>query len=199
MLQSVVCELNESTNVDYSETSTQESVQQQSSQSQHHDGTSTDDAYLIAFTNLLPHINYCNKHILSTTLTAIGSMGTWFEHNTHALPNVVSLCLLGLKTESAVAQSASFALKDIVNDCDLATYADDIINTCHECLRNGTLLQHSYDIRLMAIIGLCVADLLKHNTQKAFNWINVILTPMVVKLEELSKLQVWSSLALVII
>ncbi len=67
MLQSVVCELNETTNIDCENSSSQIN--------EHARDGSADDAYLIAFTNLLPHINYCNKHILSTTLTSIGSMG----------------------------------------------------------------------------------------------------------------------------
>jgi hypothetical protein len=116
--------------------------------------------------------------------------GTWFERNTHALSNVISLCLLGLRAESLVAQSASFALKDIINDCDLALYADEIIKTCNECLQNGSLIQHSYDIRLMAIIGLSIADLLQHDIQKPYNWIDTIITPLLNKLDELSKLQV---------
>jgi hypothetical protein len=205
MLQSVVCELNETTNLDYENSANQIN--------EHPHGGSADDVYLIAFTNLLPHINYCNKHILSTTLTSIGSMGInilkyfsiaciklflflitiegmWFERNTHALSNVISLCLLGLKAEPTVAQSASFALKDIINDCDLILYADEIIKTCNECLQSGALLQHSYDIRLMAIIGLSIADLLQHDSQKSFNWINVIITPLIFKLDELSYLQV---------
>jgi hypothetical protein len=58
-----------------------------------------------------------------------GSLGNWLERNLQALPNAISLCLLGLRTE-AVTQSASFALKDIVNDCDLSSYAEQIIQTC---------------------------------------------------------------------
>ena len=53
MLQSVVSELNESYNPD--------------------DGVNVNDTYLISFVNLLPKINYVNKHILSTTLLAVGN------------------------------------------------------------------------------------------------------------------------------
>jgi hypothetical protein len=117
-------------------------------------------------------------------------LGTWFERNTHALSNVISLCLLGLKAEPGVAQSASFALKDIINDCDLTLYADEIIKTCNECLQNGSLLQHNYDIRLMAIISLAVSDMLQHDSNKSFNWINTIVAPLIVKLDDFSKMQV---------
>lgn len=58
-----------------------------------------------------------------------GSLGSWLERNVHMLPNAISLCLLGLKTES-VTQSASFAIKDIINDCNLAPYANQIISSC---------------------------------------------------------------------
>jgi hypothetical protein len=51
MLQSVVSELNESCSPDFSY---------------------NNDSYLISFMNLLPKIIYCNKHILSTTLLAVG-------------------------------------------------------------------------------------------------------------------------------
>ncbi len=52
MLQSVVSELNESYNPE--------------------DSVNLNDAFLISFVNLLPKINYVNKHILSTTLLAVG-------------------------------------------------------------------------------------------------------------------------------
>ena len=52
MLQSVVSELNESCSPDFS---------------------MNNDQYLVDFINLLPKINYSNKHILSTTLIAIGN------------------------------------------------------------------------------------------------------------------------------
>ena len=109
MLQSVVSELNESYNPDAT--------------------SNLNDAFLASFVNMLPKIKYVNKHVLSTTLLAVGSLGNWLERNNHVLPNAVSLCLLGLKTES-VTQSASFALKDIINECDLSAYADQIITTC---------------------------------------------------------------------
>jgi hypothetical protein len=139
--------------------------------------------------NILPHINYCNKHILSTTLMAIGSMGIWLENNPELLPNVISLCLLGLKTE-AVTQSASFALKDIINDCDLSKYADEVINGCDECLKSGTLV-NNYEVRLMSIIGLALSDLLNVDIQRAINWIDKIVNPYIVKLDELAKIQVY--------
>jgi hypothetical protein len=167
MLQSVVCELNESTNPEYN---------------------CSNDTYLVTFINLLPHINYCNKHILSTTLMAIGSMGTWLEHNVELLPNVISLCLLGLKTES-VTQSASFALKDIINDCDLSKYSDQVISACDECLKAGTLV-NNYEVRLMSIIGLSLSDLLNVDMQRAIGWINNVINPYIIKLDELARLQV---------
>lgn len=58
-----------------------------------------------------------------------GSLGSWLERNVQMLPNAISLCLLGLKTD-AVTQSASFAIKDIINDCNLAPYANQIISAC---------------------------------------------------------------------
>lgn len=112
MLQSVVSELNESCSPDFSY---------------------SNDVYLVTFVDLLPKIKYPNRHILSTTLLAVGSLGSWLERNPNVLPNAISLCLLGLKTE-AVTQSASFALKDIINDCDLSSYADQIISTCQVIL-----------------------------------------------------------------
>lgn len=187
MLQSVVSELNETTQV-HENSELNASVGNEFLHENSTTESNSNDIYLITFTNLLPHINYCNKHILSTTLQAVGSMGNWLEHNTQVLPNIISLCLLGLKTES-VTQSASFALKDIINDCDLSKYADDIINACNDCLKLGTLV-HNYEVRLMSIIGLALSDLLTVNLQHALNWINIIVNPYMVKLEELSKIQV---------
>ena len=125
MLQSVVSELNESCSADFT--------------------TQQNDQYLTDFVSLLPKINYSNKHILSTTLLAIGSLGNWLERNTQVLPNSISLCLLGLKTPS-VTQSASFALKDIIMECDLSLYADQIISTCQECLKGGVCGAQSYEV-----------------------------------------------------
>lgn len=52
MLQSVVSELNESCSPDFN---------------------NTNDPFLISFIEILPKINYSNKHILSTTLLAVGN------------------------------------------------------------------------------------------------------------------------------
>lgn len=166
MLQSVVSELNESCSADLS---------------------NSQDTFLISFVDLLPKINYSNKHILSTTLLSVGSLGSWLERNVHVLPNVISLCLLGLKTES-VTQSASFALKDIVNECDMCQYAEQIIQTCQECLKQGSLA-HNYEVRLISIIGLCLSDLLKVEMQRTIDWLFNIIEPYVQKLAELSQLQ----------
>lgn len=53
MLQSVVSELNESCSAEFSY---------------------ANDAYLTSFMEVLPRINYSNKHILSTTLLAVGRL-----------------------------------------------------------------------------------------------------------------------------
>ena len=168
MLQSVVSELNESCGTDF--------VNQQN------------DQYLIDFVNLLPKINYSNKHILSTTLLAIGSLGNWLERNTQVLPNSISLCLLGLKTDS-VTQSASFALKDIIMECDLSQYADQIISTCQECLKMGLCSAQNYEVRLMSIIGICISDLLQVDLDRSLNWLQLIIEPYIIKLDELGNLK----------
>ncbi|CAF0805984.1 unnamed protein product [Brachionus calyciflorus] len=166
MLQSVVSELNESCSPDFSY---------------------NNDIYLISFVDLIPKIKYSNKHILSTTLLAVGSLGSWLERNVNVLPNAISLCLLGLKTES-VTQSASFALKDIINDCDLSSYAEQIIATSQEALKSCTVAQN-YEIRLMSIIGMCLSDLLSVEYQRAINWLQNIVEPYIIKLTELSQLK----------
>jgi hypothetical protein len=167
MLQSVVSELNESFSPEFS---------------------FTNDNYLTNFINSLPRINYSNRHILSTTLLAVGSLGSWLERNTHLLQNAVSLSLLGLKTES-VTQSASFALKDIINDCELSAYADQIIITCQECLKmNG--VAHNYEVRLMSIIGLCLSDLLLIDLNRSLIWLQNIIEPYLIQLNELAHLSV---------
>jgi hypothetical protein len=163
MLQSVVSELNESTN-------TNESF--------------INDTYLVTFIDYLPRIKYSNKHILSTTLLAVGSLGSWFERNVNHLPNAISICLLGLKTET-VTQSASFALKDIISDCDLAGYSDQIITTCEECLAEANVAQN-YEVRLMSIIGLCLSDLFTIDTQRSFNWLNRLVEPYLQRLVHLA-------------
>jgi len=104
------------------------------------------------------------------------------------LQNAISLSLLGLKTES-VTQSASFALKDIINDCDLSNYSDQIISTCQECLNKG-VVAHNYEVRLMSIIGLCISDLLCLDVARAQVWLTQVLQPYILKLDELSKLTV---------
>jgi hypothetical protein len=168
MLQSVVSELNESCGTDF--------VNPQN------------DQYLIDFINLLPKINFANKHILSTTLLAIGSLGNWLERNTQVLPNSISLCLLGLKTDS-VTQSASFALKDIIMECDLSQYAVEIIRTCQECLKMGLCSAQNYEVRLMSIIGLCISDLLQVDLDGSLNLLQSIIEPYIIKLDELSNLK----------
>lgn len=166
MLQSVVSELNESCSPEFSY---------------------NNDTYLSTFMEFLPRINYSNKHILSTTLLAVGSLGSWLERNPQLLQNAISLSLLGLKTES-VTQSASFALKDIINDCDLSAYSDQIIMTCQECLKLGSVAQN-YEVRLMSIIGLCLSDLLCIDVTRSQTWLTQILEPYIIKLNELSLLK----------
>lgn len=60
MLQSVVSELNESCSPDFSY---------------------ANDVYLINFMDLLPKIKYSNKHILSTTLLAVGKQYSYYLTN----------------------------------------------------------------------------------------------------------------------
>lgn len=168
MLQSVVSELNESCGGDFA--------------------NQQNDQYLIDFINLLPKINYSNKHILSTTLLAIGSLGNWLQRNLQILPNSISLCLLGLKTDS-VTQSASFALKDIIMECDLSQYADQIISTCQECLKIGICAAQNYEVRLMSIIGICISDLLQVDLDRSLNWLQLIIEPYIIKLDELANLK----------
>ena len=103
------------------------------------------------------------------------------------LQNAISLCLMGLKTE-AVTQSASFALKDIINDCDLSMYASEIIQGCNECLRAGHVTQN-YEVRLMSIIGLCLSDLLVVDAQRSVQWLFSIADPYINKLSELAALK----------
>jgi hypothetical protein len=57
MLQSIVSELNESYSPEFS---------------------SINDGYLTSFVNILPKIKYVNKHVLSTTLLAVGNFSTKF-------------------------------------------------------------------------------------------------------------------------
>jgi hypothetical protein len=103
------------------------------------------------------------------------------------LPNAVSLCLLGLKSES-VTQSASFALKDIINECDLSAYADQIITTCQESLKSGQVA-HNYEVRLISICGMCVSDLLLIDYQRSISWLQLILEPYLAKLTDLAQLK----------
>lgn len=166
MLQSVVSELNESCSPEFSY---------------------NNDTFLSTFMEFLPRINYSNKHILSTTLLAVGSLGGWLDRNPQLLQNAISLSLLGLKTES-VTQSASFALKDIINDCDLSQFSDQIIQTCIECLKLGTVA-YNYEVRLMSIIGLCLSDLLCIDMARAQGWLDQIIEPYIIKLNELSQLK----------
>lgn len=114
-------------------------------------------------------------------------MGSWLERNPHLLQNAVSLSLLGLKTES-VTQSASFALKDIINDCELSSFADQIIITCQECLKMNAVA-HNYEVRLMSIIGLCLSDLLAVDLDRALVWLQTVIDPYLVKLNELAHLK----------
>ena len=64
MLQSVVSELNESCSAEF---------------------TYTNDTFLTSFMEVLPRINYSNKHILSTTLLAVGSLKFPFSRHGKAL------------------------------------------------------------------------------------------------------------------
>jgi hypothetical protein len=176
MLQSVVSELNETTSHD----------------NDNNESSSLNDQYLCQFVQLLPKINYSNKHILSTTLLAIGSLGSWLQRcaptSSCIMPNCVSLCLLGLRSPQ-VTQSASFALKDVIMECDLSSYAAEIIETCQQALGTAAPCQaQNYQVRLISIIGICLSDLIQVDLTRALTWLQLIIEPYLLKLNDLSQL-----------
>ncbi len=92
-----------------------------------------------------------------------------------------------------MSQSASFALKDIVNECDLSAYAEQIVLTCEEGLRIGIQTnQQNYQVRLMSIIGLCLSDWLRGaeqgQQQRCIDWMYGLVEPYFQKLSEMAQL-----------
>lgn len=63
-----------------------------------------------------------------------------------------------------------------------------LILTKKECLKLGTVA-HNYEVRLMSIIGLCLSDLLLVDKARCQNWLEQILEPYLIKLNELSQLK----------
>jgi hypothetical protein len=57
-----------------------------------------------------------------------------------------------------------------------------------ECLKMGSIT-HNYEVRLMAIIGLCISDLLLVDLDRSLNWLQAILEPYLAKLAELAQLK----------
>lgn len=50
-------------------------------------------------------------------------------------------------------------------------------------------LAHNYEVRLMSIIGLCLSDLLVVDLDRALVWLQTVIDPYLVKLNELAHLK----------
>jgi hypothetical protein len=57
-----------------------------------------------------------------------------------------------------------------------------------ECLRI-TAIAHNYEVRLMSIIGLCISDLLVIDMERSLRWLQTIIEPFILKLNELALLK----------
>ena len=50
------------------------------------------------------------------------------------------------------------------------------------------IVAQNYEVRIMSIIGLCLSDLLVVDSQRAMQWLNMIVEPNLSKLTELAQI-----------
>jgi hypothetical protein len=115
------------------------------------------------FTHLpnIPFANVISPRLLATTMDTLAAYAEWISNHCEFLPNVISLLMVGLKSQHCVTISATMALKDITRECQLVIqpYAQQILAICEESLNAESQLKPKERSRIMCTIGLTLSVL----------------------------------------
>ncbi|XP_074604258.1 importin-13-like protein cdm [Brevipalpus obovatus] len=142
--------------------------------------------YITKLFDSLPQIPFNqvkNPRLIATIMEMFGSYCEWIEHHHQFLPGVLSLLLMGLKSEHIAVVTATMALKDITRECQslIAPYAPLVLSACEECLRPDSPLGSKERSRLMCTVGQVLTMMPQ---DYVMNYLNIILPPIFSRLQE---------------
>ena len=115
--------------------------------------------------------------LTASIMEMFGAYYDWIYNHPEFLPKVLSLLVLGLKSDHIAIVSATMALKDITRECQtlILPYANQLLIACEECLRPASSLKPKEKSRLMCTIGqvLSITPI-----DVTMNYLNIILPPL---------------------
>ncbi|XP_015792696.1 importin-13 [Tetranychus urticae] len=133
--------------------------------------------------NLIPFNQLKSPRLIATIMEMFGSYCEWIYNHPEFLPGVLSLLLMGLKSDHIAIVTSTMALKDITRECQplMVPYAHQLLTACEESLRQESPLASKERSRLMCTIGQ-VLTVMPHDY--VMNYLNVILPPILHSLQE---------------
>lgn len=125
----------------------------------------------------IPLAQIAAPRLTASIMEMFGAYYEWIYNHPEFLPKVLSLLVLGLKSDHIAIVSATMALKDITRECQtlILPYANQLLIACEECLRPESNLKPKEKSRLMCTIGqvLSVTPI-----DVTMNYLNIILPPL---------------------
>jgi len=142
--------------------------------------------------NMIPFDQMKTPRLIATIMEMFGSYCEWIYNHPTFLPGVLSLLLMGMKNDHMAVVTATMALKDITRECQglIEPYAHQLLSACEEGLRDNSPLSNKEKSRLMCTVGQ-VLTVMPHNY--IMEYLNVILPPILLKLQESLSPQVSST------
>lgn len=131
----------------------------------------------------IPLNQFKYPRLIATIMEMFGSYCEWIYNHPQFLPGVLSLLLMGLKSENIAVVTATMALKDITRECRalIEPYAHQLLSACEECLRSDSPLGPKERARLMCTVGQVLTVMPQ---DYVMNYLKVILPPVLNKLQE---------------
>ena len=125
----------------------------------------------------IPLAQIAAPRLTASIMEMFGAYYEWIYNHPEFLPKVLSLLVLGLKSDHIAVVSATMALKDITRECQtlILPYANQLLIACEECLRPNSNLKPKEKSRLMCTIGqvLSITPI-----EVTMNYLNIILPPL---------------------
>ena len=125
----------------------------------------------------IPLAQIAAPRLTASIMEMFGAYYEWIYNHPEFLPKVLSLLVLGLKSDHIAIVSATMALKDITRECQtlILPYANQLLIACEECLRPESNLKPKEKSRLMCTIGqvLSITPI-----DVTMNYLNIILPPL---------------------
>lgn len=125
----------------------------------------------------IPLAQIAAPRLTASIMEMFGAYYEWIYNHPEFLPKVLTLLVLGLKSDHIAVVSATMALKDITRECQtlILPYANQLLIACEECLRPDSNLKPKEKSRLMCTIGqvLSITPI-----DVTMNYLNIILPPL---------------------